>query len=800
MNNAHIHVELRDRTMSSRIERFQKIAMNYRVKPESITGLSPDEELDQLRSLLNPLVLKTCHESLLPHWMKSEATTGLITNDKHRNWAVVGGVGGKAYGILDSVGSVWALRECGSLDIFTMHNGSVVRPGKSDSPELHLVSPEDQVYEWSVTLGPIEFTRLIYYVNDGANEAIYNEIRVRNLSLEKKQFDFLIALKPFSPLGFEPIESIEFDPENNALYSNGYLALMMNEAPSSSTISTCTDPNLLKKGVNGDTENKSYTSVKGLTTALLKFSINLRPAGTESFFFISPLSYIKRGEQIPEFVMGSSAIEKAVDDWFSFTGRKMIGIYPDMMVGNSLAQAKATLVIMYYDELINRPLIDDIQRSIEVARIIMAMTLSGCAGVIMDSYADLLQSLEKGIKQGYDSLFPVAWALFYNLLHVNTETINEPINQLIESILPLLLSTSFNYAFGPQQAAQVESGGSSSANDLSEGPSSSDPDLIADEPDEKHAIQERISSVLGSVTWSKLAQSDADYESSSEMYFTRTMHEMWAHSLLRISHKFLPPAIQSIANDLIPRLHEIVQKHLGNLMTLNLTPSQSMSVLTSLISVETPGLQSRAFSDFVKKQVRAHIKRGLFDPCGTKICLSSHLALRLAEYYAMMKQRHDADELLLKSLQYTSSFYTLPDFVNPETHGGCAGYGCSIQAAADIILLVRRMILYYAAKDLILLPGIPEEWFTATSPLVIRQIPTLFGPIDIEIASSKNQYQIELNMPNPPAEIELHTPMSFSISLVKAYGGSIIERSPNSDSPFVRAVPLSERVIFTFHR
>ncbi len=798
MNIKHTPVELRDRTMSSRLERFRKTAMNYRIKLDLDTGLSHDEELDQLRGRLNAIVLKTCHESLLPHWVKSDESSGAITNDEHRNWAVVGGVGGKTYGIVDKFGSVWANRECGSIDICALQDGLLVRPSyEDDIPRLRLVSPEDQVYEWSITLGPIEFTRLIYYVNDGNNEAVFNEVKVRNLALEEKNFDFVVILKPLSPLGFEPIESIEFDSANNVLYSNGCLACLMNEAPSAVAITTCDNPNLIDRGMNSETSDQSYTSVKGLATALLRFSIHLRPAGTQSFFFVSPLSSIDKDDSIPEFVMDSSAIEKSVDAWFSFTGHKMIGIYPDEVVGNALAQAKATLVIMYYDEMISKPLPDDIQGSIDAARILMAMTLSGCGAIIKESYNALQQSLDQGLKQGLDLLFPIVWALFYNFLHVGDKASNGSFDSLIDSILPVLFSASYNYIFESMDATQAESTESSSAAGMSEGLSIPRPPST---PNERHDTHERISSLLGSVNWSKLVHIDRNYESSPDKYFRRTLREMWTHALLRIIQKFLSPEAKSIVQDLIPKLHRVVQKHLGNLLTLDLTASQAMSVLSSLVSVETPGLRSNAFSSFVDKQINSHIKKDLFDISGTRECLSSHLALRLAEYYAMMTRRHDADRLLLNALQYASSFDTFPDFVNPNTHGGCAGYGCSIKAAADIILLVRRMIIHYAGNDLILLPGIPEEWFTSTSPLLIRQVPTLFGPIDLEMASSKNQYQIELNMPSPPGEIELHVPLSFSVSLIKAFGGSIIERSPGTDSPFVRAVPLSERVIFTFHR
>jgi hypothetical protein len=84
--------------------------------------------------------------------------------------------------------------------------------------------------------------------------------------------------------------------------------------------------------------------------------------------------------------------------------------------------------------------------------------------------------------------------------------------------------------------------------------------------------------------------------------------------------------------------------------------------------------------------------------------------------------------------------------------------------------------------------------------LTIKGFPTTLGPVDLELGSSKNQHQVEVKVKQLPQEIEVHVPHSFSLPLLKVFGGAIIERFPDAESPHVRVIPLSDKVVLTFHR
>jgi hypothetical protein len=179
---------------------------------------------------------------------------------------------------------------------------------------------------------------------------------------------------------------------------------------------------------------------------------------------------------------------------------------------------------------------------------------------------------------------------------------------------------------------------------------------------------------------------------------------------------------------------------------------------------------------------------------------SIHLTLVLAHYYAFVKNRVEAAALLRASLKFLSDYRVLPDWVDPKTGGGSRGSGCSLIAAADILLLLRDMIVNEDDEDLTLLPGIPQDWYTSNNVLVLRNAPTPKGTLQIEVGPSANQRQIEVRMQSLPREIDAYLPTARTVSMAKVYGGGLAGRFASSSSPHVRVVPLSEDVVLAFSR
>jgi hypothetical protein len=225
-----------------------------------------------------------------------------------------------------------------------------------------------------------------------------------------------------------------------------------------------------------------------------------------------------------------------------------------------------------------------------------------------------------------------------------------------------------------------------------------------------------------------------------------------------------------------------------------------LDILTSTVQLKINGFDKKFLRSLCKKVSGRRLVRDLWKTQEPTDLFSSHLALRIAHFHVWDKQRNAADPLLYRALEFMSEDFLLPEFVNPRTFGGSGGTGSSVLAAADIILLLSDMLVQEDKNNLVFLAGIPSEWYTSKKPLTIKGLHTRFGKTRIDIGLSANQHQIETGMEILPDEIEIHVPESVPIRMVKAYGGSIVDRAVKDRSPHLKLVPLSNDVVLTYHR
>ncbi|MFW9847477.1 MAG: hypothetical protein ACFFD6_12055, partial [Candidatus Thorarchaeota archaeon] len=195
------------------LDRLQRVARVNRLAID-VQGLSPENEADRLRAGLNGLVYSTAQDWMLPHWARLKKLKGTlpaeeVSNDQFRNWTLIGRPGGSKFATTDESGLVTVLPRCGSLDFWPQDDEGIVFPSLADrdGPRLILISPEDQLFEWNFIRGPITFSRYVYHVEENGAEAIYNEILVKNHSLNDATFVFYAAVRPMSVRGIEPIET-----------------------------------------------------------------------------------------------------------------------------------------------------------------------------------------------------------------------------------------------------------------------------------------------------------------------------------------------------------------------------------------------------------------------------------------------------------------------------------------------------------------------------------------------------------------------------------------------------------------
>jgi hypothetical protein len=755
--------------------------MNHDVAlPE--TGMLAEHEIEHIREQLNASFYLEAEPWMLPSWVdltmkgldKEDTLITKLPNNSYRNWSLVGGVGSKKYGITDSRGLVTAIPDCGSVDIWVQGTGGIIFPalmGK-DGPQLKLVSTEDQLYEWKTDVRSVEFVRLLYYAEEDGVEYLYNEVVLKNIALENTTITFYAVLRPMSVLGFEPIENLEFEASTNRVVANEILALQFNTAPSAVYLVEANDTTI-PEIIQSDKiqyDNK-LASKEGLGTSILRFNVKLTPAGTKSIIFASPLETPPDTKSFGEFTPRSYNRDSSIGKWYDFTGKRGETFFPDERLNSVLSQAAVSLAIQSQSVLYPEESDNNSLNWRDRMRVLIALIKSGgidVASQITNHAAQIFGDLDVSMDTTIFS--PLLWGLLQlQGYSIQRESIQENIEYLTKLAKSLVSALTVDR---PKKKIVEDSSA----------------DEIEDTPLEHYRV-------LNSGMLKEFNESLWDLKALQEglSYFALTEVDL----VTKIK-------------DTIPIVENRAQEKLEEIMSARWPRPNDpqmieidraiLDILTSVVQLRINGFDMKFLRGLCKKISDRRLVRDLWKVQEPTEIFSSHLALRIAQFHVWDKQRDAAEPLLMRALEFMSEDFLLPEFVNPRTFGGSSGAGSSVMAAADIILLLSDMLVHEDKDNLVFLAGIPSDWYTSKKPLSIKGIHTRFGKTRIDIGLSANQHQIETGMEILPDEIEIHVPESVPLRMVKAYGGSIVDKAVKDRSPHLKLVPLSNNVVLTYHR
>jgi hypothetical protein len=97
-------------------------------------------------------------------------------------------------------------------------------------------------------------------------------------------------------------------------------------------------------------------------------------------------------------------------------------------------------------------------------------------------------------------------------------------------------------------------------------------------------------------------------------------------------------------------------------------------------------------------------------------------------------------------------------------------------AIAEMWLLLRDSLLYEDGDRLVLLAGVPPEWFSADEPLILENVPTHFGACSFRYEAKDNLASLEFSGPaDPPGGFSLCLPQNLQAEVTA--DGRPVERS-----------------------
>lgn len=764
----------------AQLDRFRKSVKNHGLTL-SEDPLLPYQEVEHLRGLLNAKVFIEAEPWMCPSWVilsikELDIEGQHITeyhNSMYRNWSNLGGVGTKRFGIVDSRGLVTPQFDFGSIDFWLLQDEKLVFPaliGK-DGPQLQLISTEDQLYEWKTQISSVEFNRLVYHTVKDNSEYINNEIVLRNHGLEEITFTFYGCVRPLSPLGVEPIEIVEYDTSNQKLFVNGNLTLMFDKKPTAIIMSEANEANLPDSVIAAtNQQDVQFKSKIGLATTIFRFDVTLTPAGSETIFFSSPLFESKKGDDPTSIQMSSADRDRSVGRWFDFSNERVSVMFPDTKIDDAFNQATANLSIQAFPFIFPENSYFASFSWKERVRILLALIRTGC-NTVSENIVNKLLATEK-IPDGSlktSKYSPLLLGILQYYEHVSNARFSSEYMQIFRK-----------HTSGVIESLKHEVGITETSEDKE----------MNGEPTLQHylVVDEGVLSGFEDSLWNLAALKTAyrffvdlhDKGLAKEIYEFIVKYQDFVFAKAKeIEHaRWLRPSDPAMS-----RIERAI-----------------LDVLASVALLHISELDLGFLKLLHDKIVKRHIVNGLWKSFQPRELYSSHLALRIAHYYTITKQRDPVQPLFERVVDFFGDDYHLPEFVNTRTYGGSAGVGSSVIAAADFVLLVRDMILFEEGPNLVVLAGIPTEWFTAKKSLIISSLPTISGTSHIEVGASSNQHQIEINRTELPEEYEVHIPTSVPIPMMKCYGASIVERTSKVASQYLKVVPLSDETVLTFHK
>jgi hypothetical protein len=133
--------------------------------------------------------------------------------------------------------------------------------------------------------------------------------------------------------------------------------------------------------------------------------------------------------------------------------------------------------------------------------------------------------------------------------------------------------------------------------------------------------------------------------------------------------------------------------------------------------------------------------------------------------------RPDVSEQLYWLMERGAPVWAWPELVHPRSGGGCAGEGHHAASTAAVLDLVARLAVHEPGGGLDLLPAVPDAWLG--QPVEAHGVPTSFGRLS---------YALRWHGERPALlwELEPHDDDAVTAAVVTAAGGLVL-RAPGLD-------------------
>jgi hypothetical protein len=664
-------------------------------------------------------------------------------NQTHRNWTAVGSLGGTVEPIVDPAGLLTPWFDGWSLDFWLYRNGRLIAPSRIDGVEQSL-RERLPIVVTSFTQEGLHVRMEVWGDTIDGHDVVIERVRLQNLLEETIEGRGYFSIRPYNPEGMSLIRHL-FYRDDGVWEVNRTVGVLLPEKPARVN---CSDQRLGDVSIIlPDTlECGRLDCEAGMATALSEYDLSLAPGEIREYTAVCTTKADKPYEALVRAVQHApNALrpEQMIQRWKGLLDRGMSVSLPDPILEECFDANKAFLHLFDDgDEITPGPLTYHRFWFRDAAFMIHALDKLGYAEAArqkLKTYPGRQRKDGYFISQNgeWDSNGQAVWTLMESYrLSPDPDFLREVYGAIRRAVFWIARKRrKTRHADGPERGLLP-------------------PGFSAEHfgPNDYYYWDDfwSLAGIRDGIEAARILGEARDHRRFQEIYqaFWADVNRSLDQVAARLSQRILPASP-------FRRMDAGAIGSISALYPLRLLRADDERVVNTVRYLHAHSF----FEDgFFQNVVHSGV--------------NPYLTAQIAQCYLYRRSR-EAWPLIYYLLKIATSTYTWPEAVHPLTGGGCMGDGHHGWAAAEIVLLVRNLLLFEEDDTLVLTPILPREWVWEGARIEVTRAPTYFGPVDfrIDVRGDEMELNLQPRFRSKPERLEWHLP--FEIETAEADAGPV---------------------------
>lgn len=747
-------------------------------RPSEVTvpnELIPAGVLMQLRGLFNLHALSVNNDWVWPYWIEQQcnpkspsfiprAMNVTYINLAHRNWTGVGVLGGVHEGVVDPRGLLTPWYQGWSMDTWVHTGGRFYFPSRLPEGLVKQSLRDDLPFVCTdVEAGPLRLALEAWAFRDDDKDFVVQEATLTNPGTEPQEASLVFSIRPYNPEGISLVRHLAYNTRGFWLAESN-LAAYFPDRPDATHVADHEMGDVSLHLFDEHDEMGVHDAV-GLATGATIFRFNLPPGESVRRFVVMPIEPLN-----PRFYrFGSHTSEKlekhkerSLNEWKTKVAEGTTIELPDERFQHSFDANKAFILLLNDGHQITAgPLTYHRHWFRDAAYLVDALGKIGYPAEVarMLPYYPLKQW-----KNGYfcsqkgewDSNGEAIWTIVEHFRLTGDKKLLRELYSSIKRGVIWIETKRHDISFSKHKPKGLLPAGFS-AEHL--GPND-------------HYYWDNFWSLRAVVDATEAATALGEYE---DVRLFESIYRGYMKDLMEAINRDLEHSPEQVLPAAPHRRPD--SGMIGNVAAaypLELFPLNS-----------TPWLQKTV------QFIRDHLfhEEGFYQQM-IHSGVNSYLTMQMAQCMMFMGDV-GAYKLMEYMLKLATPTWCWPEAIHPRTFGGCMGDGHHGWAAAEWLLLLRNLVIHEDGDTLEITRLIPAEWCRPNQRVAIRNAPTYFGKVSVEVAFTAKSETLKLDAEwrTPPRQIRWYLPASGRRVVEPAAGVTLEDRVAIMD-PTVRLVQL----------